>query len=90
MQAMTSFIRRFTLPAKYSTLPGSSVAQFLVSVKQAYLRDVREGNGGKWTVAMGNEAGGKLCKPRKSDNPNHVQTLIHWLPPYRILGYSLK
>jgi hypothetical protein len=45
-----------------STLEGGStkmLADFVSQTKNRYLQDVKDGKGGDWTVAMGNEAGGE-------------------------------
>ena len=35
------------------------LADFVSQTKNRYLQDVKDGKGGDWTVAMGNEAGGE-------------------------------
>lgn len=35
------------------------LADFVSKTKDQYLQDVKDGKGGDWTVAMGNEAGGE-------------------------------
>lgn len=36
------------------------LADFVSQTKSRYLQDVKDGKGGDWIVAMGNEAGGEL------------------------------
>lgn len=36
-----------------------TLADFVSQTKKRYLQDVKDGKGGDWTVAMGNEAGGE-------------------------------
>jgi len=35
------------------------LADFVSQTKSRYLQDVKDGKGGDWIVAMGNEAGGE-------------------------------
>jgi len=43
----------------YSSMTNSTLSQFLSSSKDRYMIDLKHGKGRKWTVVMGNEAGGK-------------------------------
>ena len=56
-------VDRRRLASSSTTLRDGStkmLAEFVSQTKNRYLQDVKDGKGGDWVVAMGNEAGGEL------------------------------
>ena len=54
------FIKSARWNSSLYNMTDSTLSQFLSSSKDRYLIDLRHGKGRKWTVVMGNEAGGKF------------------------------
>jgi hypothetical protein len=50
---------RPTSPSTAKNLSTKTLAEFVSQTKSRYLKDVHDGKGGDWTVAIGNEAGGE-------------------------------
>ena len=49
------------------------LAEFVSQTKSRYLRDVSDGKGGDWIVAMGNEAGGERSVTRSAQISPELQ-----------------
>jgi hypothetical protein len=50
---------RSTSPSTTKNVSTKTLAEFVSQTKSRYLKDVQDGKGGDWIVAMGNEAGGE-------------------------------
>lgn len=59
-------------------LAGSRLAGFLQSQKELFLGDLESGKGKGWTVAVGNEAGGKLVLLGRKSREADQKTWIVW------------
>ena len=61
------FLLRFRSKTVTDYGPGMTLSRFLLLNKWRYLDDVRAGNGKRWTVVMGNEAGGNMSLLRYTE-----------------------
>jgi hypothetical protein len=65
------------------------LAEFVSQTKNRYLQDVKDGKGGDWIVAVGNEAGGELptaCSVWIFPEPRFGKISTRWPVPSPMPG----
>ena len=65
-QALANSKNRNMTTVNEADLAGSRLAGFLQSQKELFFGDLESGKGKGWTVAVGNEAGGRLVLARRT------------------------